>query len=109
MLKPLEPNLLPFNFEEVLASDRAAGLRNVHINVGRNSKGVATPSLERLKRKIAKCLTNDTKHRLATTKLYISGDWNYAVPEEELDEVSCTPSDLFRTFADCNEEPKDAR
>ncbi|KAF3045653.1 hypothetical protein E8E12_011005 [Didymella heteroderae] len=86
MLKPLEPNLRPFNFEEVLAADRAAGIRNVHIDVSRNSKGIAVPSLERLKRKVARCLTNDTKHRLATTKLYISGDWNYAESEEELTE-----------------------
>lgn len=88
MLKPLEPNLRPFNFEEVLAADRAAGLRNVHIDVGRNSKGIAVPSLERLERKVARCLTNDTKHRLATVKLYISGDWNYAEPEGELTAVS---------------------
>lgn len=94
MLKPLEPNLQPFNFEEMLAADRAAGLRNVHIDVGRNSKGVAVPSLERLKRKVARCLTNDTKRRLVTTKLYISGDWNYAEREEEMTEVSRTKSGL---------------
>jgi hypothetical protein len=87
MLKPLELNLQPFNFEEVLAADRTTGLRNVHIDVGRNSKGVAVPSLERLKRKVARCLTNDTKHRLATTKLYISGPWNYAERQEGMTEV----------------------
>lgn len=109
MLKPLEPSLQPFNFEEVLAADRAAGLRNVHIDVGRNSKGIAVPSLERMKRKVAKCITNDTKHRLATTKLYISGDWNYVEPEEEVTNVSRTHTDLRRILADYSEEQKDAR
>ncbi|KAF3046697.1 hypothetical protein E8E11_005620 [Didymella keratinophila] len=93
MLKPLEPNLQPFNFEEVLTADRAAGLRNVHIDVGRSSKGVAVPSLERLKRKVTRCLTNDIKHRLATTKLYISGDWNYAEPRKDLTENEKTLAD----------------
>lgn len=88
MLKPLELNLRPFNFEEVLAADHSAALRNFHIDVSRNSKGIAVPSLERLKRKVARCLTNDAKHRLATVKLYISGDWNYAEPEGELTAVS---------------------
>ena len=87
MLKPIESELRPFNFEEVLAADRAAGNRNIHIDVSRNSKGVAVPSLERLKRKVQKCLTNDTKHRLATTKLYISGPWNYAERQEGMTEV----------------------
>ncbi|KAF1934036.1 uncharacterized protein M421DRAFT_200 [Didymella exigua CBS 183.55] len=93
MLKPIESELQPFNFEEVLAADRAAGSRNIHIDVSRNSKGVAVPSLERLKRKVQRCLTNDTKYRLTTTKLYISGDWNYAGPEDTLAENEKTLAD----------------
>lgn len=101
MLKPLEPNLQPFNFEEVLAADRATGLRNVHVDVGRSSKSVTVPSLERLKRKVVRCLTNDSKHRLATTKLYISGNWNYAEPEGEMTEVSLPSRGLRSTQNVC--------
>lgn len=80
----------PFSFQGVVAADRAASKRFVLIDVSRNTRGAAVPSLERLKRKIAKCLTNDTKHRLASTKLYIVGEWNCAEPKEELSEVNWT-------------------
>lgn len=90
MLKPVEEELRPFSFEAVIKADRAASKRFILIDVGRDSKGCVTPSLERVKRKVKECLALDSKQTLATTKLYIVGDWNYVEPKEKLSEVSWT-------------------
>lgn len=77
------------SIEEICVADRAAGKSFILIDVGRNSNGQAVPSLERLKRKVEKCLVTEKKHVFATTKLYIVGDWNATEFEEELTDV-CT-------------------
>lgn len=87
-MSSLEGLLQPHDIEMVCAADRANGKSYILIDAGRDSKGRAVPSLERLKRKVEKCIVTDKKHVFATTKLYIIGDWNTADQGKEQTEVS---------------------
>ncbi|KAJ4362209.1 hypothetical protein N0V95_001453 [Ascochyta clinopodiicola] len=86
VLSKLETLLQPHSIAAVCAADRANNKSYVLIDVGRDSKGRAVPSLERLKRKVRKCLATEKKHVFATTKLYIVGEWHTVELSEELDE-----------------------
>ncbi|KAF2632668.1 hypothetical protein BU25DRAFT_417273 [Macroventuria anomochaeta] len=92
-MSKLEELLRPHSIEAVCAADRADGKSYILIDVGRDSKGRAVPSLERLKRKVDKCLVTDKKHVFAATKLYIIGDWNAAEPGEGQNERKKTLAD----------------
>ena len=87
MWKP-EDELRPHSIEAVCAADDTAGKKYILINVGRDSEGRTVPSLERLRRKVEKCLVTDKKNVFATKKLYIVGHWNTAEPDEEQNEVT---------------------
>jgi hypothetical protein len=70
----------PYSIKAACAADRAKGTSHMFVDVGRDSIGCAVPSLERLKRKVNKCMVTDKKAMFAATKLYIVGDWNLAEP-----------------------------
>ena len=78
----------PFNIEAVITADKAEGMSHILIDVGRDSKGRAVPSLERLRRKVERCIVTDKKQVFATTKLYVFGKWNYVERNGPQDEVS---------------------
>jgi hypothetical protein len=86
----LETLLQPHSVEAACAADRANGKSFILIDLGRNSKGAAVPSLERLRRKVEKVLVTDKSHMFATTKLYVVGDWNFEEVEGERTEVRCS-------------------
>ena len=94
----LEELLQPHSIEAVCAADRTAGKSYILIDLGRDSKGHAVPSLERLKRKVNKCIANDKKLVFAVTKLYIVGHWNAVELGEEQNEVSWTCSSRAKGF-----------
>lgn len=94
----LEALLQRHSIEAVCAADRAQGKSHILINVGCNSRGRAVPSLERLKRKVEKCIVMNKKHVFATTKLYIIGDWINAEPDEVQDEVRRCSTGIRQEF-----------
>ncbi len=90
----IEALLHEHDIKVACAADRANKKSNIFIDTGRDSEGDSPPSLERLKRKIEKCIVGDKKQIFATTKLYIVGSWNYAELEGEVKEASHTQQSL---------------
>lgn len=74
----IEALLQPHSIEAACIANRANGKSFILIDVGRDSRGHSVLSLERLKRKVEKCLVTDKKQVFLTTKLYIVGEWNAA-------------------------------